>query len=124
MQIRIRHDVYIHTNPEQDSEVVKLLREIKILNTELMSKTTAIEAKVDALQTALDEEQEQIRTAVSELEALRTEVQSLRDQLAGQGADNEALDRIDAKLGAITDDLKSTIPDAPTEPTEPTEPQP
>lgn len=120
MRIEIHH--YIHQNGD-DSQIIKLLRELKILNTELMSKTSAIEAKVDALQTALDEEQEQIRTAVGELESLRTEVQSLRDQLAQQGADNEALDRIDVKLGSITEDLKSTIPDEPTEPTEPTEPQ-
>lgn len=91
---------------------------------EIMSKTQAIEAKVDALQTALDAEQEQIRTAVEELGSLRTEVQVLREQLAQQGVDNEALDRIDAKIDTIRTDLEGTIADNPTEPETPTEPTP
>lgn len=112
--IRHIHDIYIHQHGEQESEVIKILKELKIITTELMSKTTDIEAKVDALQTALDNEQAQIQTAI---DALNTTVQELRDQIAAGQTDNDALDRIATKLDGIKSDLEGTIADAPVEPT-------
>ena len=76
----------------------------------IMSKITDIEAKVDELQTKLDTEQEQIKSAI---DALNTTIQELRDQIAGGGADEEALDRILVKLDGIKTDLEGTIPDEP-----------
>ena len=114
--IRHIHDVYLHPRTEQESEVLKLLRELKILNTQTMSKITDIEAQVDALQTKLDAEQQEIQDAIN---ALNATVQELRDQIAGGATDTEALDRIATKLTDITADLEATV----TPPT-PEEPQP
>jgi regulator of replication initiation timing len=117
MTININHHHYFHAVPQTPSEQINLLKTILTKTENIMSKTENIEAKVDALQTALDAEQAQIQTAIDELGALRTEVQTLREQLAQQGVDNAALDRIDAKIDSIKTDLEGTIADAPTEPT-------
>ena len=107
MRIEIHH--YIHNGDETES--LKLLRQILNLNKITVAKVSDIEAKVDALQTALDNEQTQIQAAI---DALNTTVQELRDQIAA--GDAEALERIATKLDTITSDLSSTIADTPEEP--------
>jgi ABC-type transporter Mla subunit MlaD len=117
MQIRIRHDVYIHTNPEQDSEVVKLLRELKIINQNTMESIDQLIEKVNALQTSLDAEQQEIQDAIA---ALNTTVQELRDQIANnEGGTVEERQALADKLDAIKSDLEGTVNTTPTEPTEP-----
>lgn len=111
MRIEIHH--YIHQD-NNDSQVIKFLKQILNINTNIMSKVTDIEAKVDALQATLDAEQEQIQTAI---DSLNDTVNELREQIAGGGADNEALDRIATKLDSIKADLEESI--TPEEPEQP-----
>lgn len=104
----------IDVNVKGSSEVITLLNKIFNQNTNIMSKVTDIEAKVDALQAALDTEQEQIQQAI---DSLNDTVNELREQIAGGGADNEALDRIATKLDTIKADLEESI--TPEEPEQP-----
>lgn len=104
----------IDVNVKGSSEVITLLNKIFNQNTNIMSKVTDIEAKVDALQATLDTEQEQIQQAI---DSLNDTVNELREQIAGGGADNEALDRIATKLDTIKADLEESI--TPEEPEQP-----
>lgn len=100
-------DIHIHIHHHSETKTINLKLD------KIMSKATDIEAKVDALQTTLDEEQAQIRLSI---DGLTTTIQELRDQIAGGGADEEALDRILNKLDGIKSDLEGTIADAPQDP--------
>ena len=66
--------------------------------------------KVTELQTSIDAEQEQIASALS---SLQTVVADLTAQLADGGTAAQRQEALD-KLNAAIEDIKSTIPDAPT----------
>lgn len=114
MRIEIHH--FLHQDPDDDSKVLKLLRQILNINQNTMASIAQLTEKVDALQTALDAEQQEIQDAIA---ALNTTVQELRDQIANnEGGTVEERQALADKLDAIKSDLEGTI-NKPEEPTEP-----
>lgn len=105
MRIEIHH--FLHQDPDDDSKVLKLLRQILNINQNTMASIAQLTEKVDALQTALDAEQQEIQDAIA---ALNTTVQELRDQIANnEGGTVEERQALADKLDAIKSDLEGTI---------------
>lgn len=109
MRIEIHH--FLHQDPEDDSKVIKLLRQVLNINNNIMSKVEDLSAKVDQLQTTIDDTQSQFIIKMATLEAT---IQELKDQI--ETGNDPALDAIIAKVDAATADLKSTFPEEPEEP--------
>lgn len=109
MRIEIHH--YLHQDPDDDSKVIKLLRQIINLNTTTVAKIDEVNEKLTALQTAVDEEQQEVANALA---ALQTEVQTLKDIIAAGGAaTEEQLQAVVTNIDAIIADVKTTIPNLP-----------
>lgn len=107
IKIIIEHRHYLHQDPDDDSKVLKLLRQILNINQNTMASIAQLTEKVDALQTALDAEQQEIQDAIA---ALNTTVQELRDQIANnEGGTVEERQALADKLDAIKSDLEGTI---------------
>lgn len=83
---------------------------------QIMPTLQELVQKADELQTALDAEQAQIAEVISGLEQANAALQ----ELVAEGGTAEERQALADKLTAITEDLKSTIPDS----TEPVEPEP
>lgn len=107
MRIDIHH--YIHQNGEEDSQIIKLIKQVLHINQNIMGKIEELNAKADALQAAIDETQDKVLVKIATLEAT---VQELKDQIANGGND-PALQAIADKLDAATADLRSTFPEEP-----------
>jgi|SRR5688572_15767327 len=111
MRIEIHH--YIHQNGTDDSQIVKLIKQVLHITQNIMSITEDLKAKVATLQTTIDDTQSQFIVKMATLEA---KVQELLDQIAN-GNNDPALLEIANAIDAATADLKSTFPEEP--PTEP-----
>lgn len=104
MRIEIHH--YIHQKPEQESELLKLVKQILNLNTDMAKNIADLSAKADELQTALDQVQSKVEENTATLQA---EIQELKDIIAAGGSGAE-IDAVFAKLDATLVDLNSTFP--------------
>jgi ABC-type transporter Mla subunit MlaD len=114
MRIEIHH--YIHQNGDE-SQVLKLLKQILNINQNTMASIAQLTEKVNALQTSLDAEQQEIQDAIA---GLNVTIQELRDQIANnEGGTVEERQALADKLDAIKSDLEGTVNTTPTEPTEP-----
>ena len=117
MRIEIHH--FLHQDPDDDSKVIKLLRQIINLNTTTVAKIDELNQKVTDLQAAVDTEQQEVANALA---ALQTEVQTLKDIIAsGSAATEEQLQAVVNNIDAIIADVQTTIPNLPP-PEEPVDP--
>lgn len=110
MGLRIDVHHYIHQHPEQESELLKLVRENLNITKNIMASIADLQAKVTELQTTVDTEQQEIADALA---ALQTEVQRLTDIIAANGTPEQLQAEVD-KIQGIIDDVKTTIPNLPT----------
>lgn len=78
----------------------------------VMATIQELNDKLDSLQSDLDAEQAQIQAALDAQAALIAELQA--QVAAGSAATPEQLQSVIDRITAISSDLKSTIPDAPT----------
>lgn len=93
MEIRIRHDVFIHTHPEQDSDIVKLLQELKILNINIM-------ASLEQFQSALD----RIDAATTKIAG---QLRDLKDQITNAGLPAELEQQVLTRLETSATQLEA-----------------
>lgn len=109
IRITVDHNHYIHQNGPEESQIVKLLKQILNINQNIMGIAEDLKAKVEVLQATIDDTQSQFIIKMATLEA---RVEELLEIIANGNNDPKLLE-IGAAIEAATADLRTTFPEEP-----------